>query len=208
MRVDCPKCGKSIVIPTVRPAVVRKQVSIRVPSSSHNQPTATLSSRPPTASAAAIWSLILGILSLFCLGPLTGIPAIICGHSARTNIRHSSGSLNGAGMALAGLILGYITTVIFVIVFVFGIMGSIAVPSFMKARSTSQQKACINNLRQIEAGKEQWALAEKKPQGADADESAVNQYMRVIPVCPAGGVYTYGRIGEDARCSVDGHVLQ
>jgi Tfp pilus assembly protein PilE len=44
---------------------------------------------------------------------------------------------------------------------VIGLLAAIAIPSFMKERTQSQQNACINNLRQIEAGKEQWALASK-----------------------------------------------
>lgn len=63
---------------------------------------------PPKTSAAAIWSLILGILGMcpFCVP--CWLSAIICGHISRSNISKSNGSLTGSGMALAGLILGYI----------------------------------------------------------------------------------------------------
>jgi hypothetical protein len=53
--------------------------------------------------------LVLGIPSVFCLGPITGIPAIICGHVARSRIARSGGTLGGGGTALAGLILGYLS---------------------------------------------------------------------------------------------------
>ena len=53
-------------------------------------------------------SLVLGIVSFVCLGPLTSIPAVICGHLARGQIRNSNGTLSGDGMALTGLIIGYI----------------------------------------------------------------------------------------------------
>ena len=72
-------------------------------------------------SAAAVWSLVLGLLVF--LGPLASIPAIICGHVGRGAIKKSNGSLKGAGLALAGLILGYVevvTCVVLVLVFVFG----------------------------------------------------------------------------------------
>ena len=62
----------------------------------------------PATSVLAIWSLVLGILGLALLGPITGIPAVICGHMARSRIRKSNGELTGSGMALAGLITGYI----------------------------------------------------------------------------------------------------
>jgi hypothetical protein len=50
-------------------------------------------------------SLLLGLVSLF---PVFGILAIVFGHIARSQIRKSAGRQKGAGMALAGLILGYL----------------------------------------------------------------------------------------------------
>jgi hypothetical protein len=57
---------------------------------------------------AAIWSLVLALLSFTCGWLLTAIPAVICGHVARSKIRKSGGALAGKGIATAGLILGYI----------------------------------------------------------------------------------------------------
>ncbi len=54
--------------------------------------------------------------ALFCGWLVTAIPAVICGHIARSKIRKSSGALGGKGVATAGLILGYIALVL-------GIMG-------------------------------------------------------------------------------------
>ena len=56
-------------------------------------------------NALAITSLICGIAQ-FMFGPLATIPAVVCGHMARYQIRHTGEQ--GAGMALAGLILGWI----------------------------------------------------------------------------------------------------
>ncbi len=76
--------------------------------------------QPPHPEAAqrinplAIASLVCGIAQ-FAAG-LTFIPAIICGHLARSQIRRTGEQ--GDGMALAGLILGYIGAVLFVIVVV------------------------------------------------------------------------------------------
>jgi hypothetical protein len=66
--------------------------------------------RPATTSTLAIVSLIFGILA-WCLLPFVGaIVAIICGHMARAEIRRVSvdAPLEGDGLAIAGLVLGYV----------------------------------------------------------------------------------------------------
>lgn len=60
----------------------------------------------------AIAALILGLLSVALTGPLTTIPAIICGHIALIRIKRS-GSRKGRGMALVGLIAGYAVLVFY-----------------------------------------------------------------------------------------------
>jgi len=58
----------------------------------------------PPASTAAVVALVCGIL--LCLGPFTGIPAIVAGAMARKAARQSPQSVGGAGMGLAGIVLG------------------------------------------------------------------------------------------------------
>src|SRR5258708_23267703 len=91
-------------------------------------------------SPLAIWSLVLGclgiVLLLVCIGPLFAIPAVICGHLAYSRIKRSAGALSGEGMALGGLITGYIS--IGLSVFLIPIMVAIAIPNFVKARQTAQ----------------------------------------------------------------------
>jgi general secretion pathway protein G len=70
------------------------------------------SERPPQTSGLAISSLVLGILSCTILGFVAGIPAIICGHSARRKARIAPQSYGGGGLAVAGLVLGYVGTVV------------------------------------------------------------------------------------------------
>ena len=77
---------------------------------------------------------------------------------------------------------------------------------------TRQKRACQNNLRRIDSGKEQWALAERKTDGDPIVTREVNQYIRgnTTPICPAGGAYSYLNIGSDPTCSTKeshGHVI-
>ena len=85
----------------------------------------------------AIWSLILGILSIVSCGPITGIPAIICGHMARARIKIDPDKLTGEGMALAGLIMGYFSIVAFIILFILGIIAAIAIPSIINLQQNT-----------------------------------------------------------------------
>ena len=65
----------------------------------------------PTSKKLAIASLVYGILG-FLTGPFTGIPAIITGHIARSRITKAGTKNQGKSLATAGLVLGYITTIL------------------------------------------------------------------------------------------------
>jgi hypothetical protein len=71
------------------------------------------------------------------------------------------------------------------------------------------RNACINNLRQIDGAKEQWALEHNKKKGAAVTEADIAEYIKGnrLPVCPQGGHYTLGKTGEIPTCSIPGHSL-
>lgn len=74
---------------------------------------------PQKTNGLAIASLVLGIVGLpFCLWFIGGIPALILGYMAKSQIRASGDTEQGRGMALAGIILGWISvvcTVLFIV---------------------------------------------------------------------------------------------
>src|SRR3974390_808575 len=110
----------------------------------------------PKNSALAIWSLVLGILSITCFSIFSAIPGVICGHKALSKIKQSGGALTGQGLAIAGLVTGYLG-ILWALV-VIPMMLAIAIPNFVKARNTATQNMCLNNLREIQAAKQQWAV--------------------------------------------------
>ncbi|HWG66617.1 MAG TPA: DUF4190 domain-containing protein [Rhodanobacteraceae bacterium] len=89
----------------------------------------------PRTSSMAIVSLIFGILAWLFLPFVGALIAVICGHSARSEIRRAPpGTIDGDGLALAGLILGWIQlacTVIAVAFVVLALLGAIAFSGFL-----------------------------------------------------------------------------
>ena len=85
-----------------------------------------------------------------------------------------------------------------------------AVAAQQQARTeAAQRNACINNLRQIDAAKQQWALINNKTDEAVPTAPDLLPYFKgnVFPVCPGGGTYTINAVGLPPTCSVSGHVL-
>ena len=89
--------------------------------------------------------MVLGIASfVLCLSFLAGIPAIILGHISRSNIKKSTGRLQGDGMALTGLILGYISLLFIPII------AAIAIPNLLRARISANEAAAASAIRTID----------------------------------------------------------
>lgn len=66
-------------------------------------------------SSLAVTSLVAGILGWTLLPLLGTIVAIITGHMARKEIRTSGGRLDGDGLAIGGLVLGWVSAVLWVV---------------------------------------------------------------------------------------------
>jgi len=116
------------------------------------------------------------------------------------------------GSTLAVVLCAIVLTVIVAII----------LPSLARSRGVSCQNACINNLRQIDSGKEQAMLVEKWTNGVDCDlpanKAIVNSYIKgnTTPECPGEyrsswhsvlsgrGVYSYNTIGRSPTCSFSG----
>jgi hypothetical protein len=101
----------------------------------------------------------------------------------------------------------YANAVLLPSVAVVGALSAIAIPNFVKARTASQQNACINNLRQIDAAKQQWALEKGKTATDVPTWDDIQPYIGRILHCPVGGTYTINAVGEKPTCSVPGHEL-
>jgi competence protein ComGC len=126
---------------------------------------------------------------------------------AHSRIKRSAGALTGGGLALGGLITGYLSLALIPII---GMLAAIAIPNFVKARSTAQMNMCISNLRQLDGAKQQWALENKKQTTDTPTAQELDTYLHrsfTTLKCPAGGVYTINAVGEKPACSIPQHDL-
>jgi prepilin-type N-terminal cleavage/methylation domain-containing protein len=72
---------------------------------------------------------------------------------------------------------GFTLVEIMIVVAIIGLLAAIAIPNFVKARTSAQQNACINNLRQIDAAKQQWALETNQKPSSSPTSANVQSYI-------------------------------
>jgi prepilin-type N-terminal cleavage/methylation domain-containing protein len=97
---------------------------------------------------------------------------------------------------------------IMIVVAIIGLLAAIAIPNFVRARTTAQMNACINNLRQFDGAVSQYALENKQPPTATYTLDLLKPYIKLtsagdLPPCPGGGTYSPGAtISDPPTCSL------
>ncbi len=188
----CPRCGAASSAATQPGPPAPGATPPNLPSLSP-PPSAPMSAMPPAESQTdrrAVFSLVLGILSITCFWILAGIPAIILGHISYSAIRKSMGRLKGEGLAIAGLIMGYASTLLGLPVFL--IIAAILIPNILRARITANESAAKVTMRALSSAETTY-FTEFNAQGYAPD-------LATLGPGPRGKC---GEIGPAHACSID-----
>lgn len=95
----------------------------------------------------AVASLVMGILGLILIGPLGSIPAVVSGHVALARIKKNPEGLDGDGLALAGLILGYVQIGLMTVML--PLLAAILLPAVNKAVESAGMVSTVSNGKNI-----------------------------------------------------------
>lgn len=130
---------------------------------------------PPRTSGSATASLALGILSLLGISILIVPPilAVVFGHVSLSKCKQDPG-LRGRGVALAGLITGYVSLAIF------PLLAAMAIPAFVRVRMASQDMAVLNNARQLAAAADQYYLEANVTSASHRQLVGPTNYVRAL----------------------------
>jgi type IV pilus assembly protein PilA len=190
----CPYCGANVAVATMGAAQAAW-------------------SGPQEKSGKATASLVCGVI--FFLWPATALAAVILGHLALSEIKRSAGRLAGQGMAIAGLVLGYIGLAFVPFIL---IIAAIAIPNLLRAKMAANEASAVGTLRVYNTAMVTYAstcpnvgypkkLSNLGPGAMDTDKCAHEDLVNAQLAMPLPVKSGY-RFFYTAEPDADGHVMK
>ena len=189
----CPYCG----------------VSLRVAPMGGAQPAW---SGPQEKSGKATASLVCGVLFFFWPA---AVAAVVLGHLALSDIKKNAGRLAGHGMAIAGLVLGYIG--IAFIPFIL-IIAAIAIPNLLRSRMAANEASALGTLRTYNTAMVTYSnacpdigypasLESLGPGGKNCSQADLVAEQLAVPVPVKSGYHFFYVPQKDPRGLITSYVL-
>ena len=168
---------------------------------------------PQEKSGKATASLVCGLVFFFW--PFTAVAAVVLGHLALSDIKKSAGRLAGQGMAVAGLVLGYVGLALIPFIL---IIAAIAIPNLLRARMAANEASAVGTLRTYNTAMVTYAstcpnigypkkLANLGPGETDTDKCAHEDLVGAQLAMPVPVKNGY-RFSYSAEPDADGHVTK